>query len=98
MTKNLKIIIIIGAILIGGVIGLTANTWGFDINEFIKERIKSDPCLVCSNGCDTCPEGCEECLIGIGKKEKDPNMKWYYNPDNFNGGNRQVEIETGSLK
>ena len=40
-----------------------------------------NPCMVCINGCDTCPEGCDECLIGIEKKLKDPNMKWYYNPE-----------------
>lgn len=40
-----------------------------------------NPCVVCLNGCDACPEGCDECLIGIEKKLKDPNMKWYYNPD-----------------
>ena len=40
-----------------------------------------NPCAVCINGCDTCPEGCDECLIGIEKKLKDPNMKWYYNPN-----------------
>jgi len=40
-----------------------------------------NPCAVCINGCDTCPEGCDECLIGIEKKLKDPNLKWYYNPE-----------------
>ena len=64
-----------------------------DINELGKTIIKTviipsevyitseNPCVVCVNGCDTCPEGCDECLIGIEKKLKDPNMKWYYNPD-----------------
>jgi len=32
MSKKLKIIIAISAILTGGVIGLSANTWGFDVN------------------------------------------------------------------
>jgi len=40
-----------------------------------------NPCMVCINGCDTCPEGCDECLIGIEKKLKDPNLKWYYHPE-----------------
>ncbi|MFH1036477.1 MAG: hypothetical protein V1756_00200 [Patescibacteria group bacterium] len=64
-----------------------------DINELGKTIIKTviipsevyitseNPCVVCVNGCDTCPEGCDECLIGIEKKLKDPNMKWYYDPD-----------------
>lgn len=47
---------------------------------YIRQEMEN-PCAVCINGCDTCPEGCEECLIGIEKKEKDPNMKWYYNPE-----------------
>ncbi|MBU2539559.1 hypothetical protein KJ786_00125 [Patescibacteria group bacterium] len=42
-----------------------------------------NPCAVCINGCDTCPEGCDECLIGIEKKLKDPNMKWYYSPERW---------------
>ena len=45
-----------------------------------KNKIKN-PCAICINGCNVCPEGCDECLIGIEKKLKDPNMKWYYNPD-----------------
>jgi len=66
-----------------------------DINELGKTIIKTiiipsevyitseieNPCTVCINGCDTCPEGCDECLIGIEKKLKDPNMKWYYSPE-----------------
>ena len=46
-------------------------------------KIKNNPCAVCIDGCDTCPEGCEECLMGIWKKEIDPNMKWYYNPEHL---------------
>ena len=46
-------------------------------------KIKNNPCAVCIDGCDTCPEGCEECLMGIWKKEMDPNMKWYYNPEHL---------------
>ncbi len=62
-----------------------------EIKEFREVHKKNDcyskiitnnnPCTVCINGCDTCPEGCKECLIGIEKKLKDPNMKWYYNPE-----------------
>jgi hypothetical protein len=60
---------------------------------------KGNPCAVCFKGCDTCPEGCDECLNSK-KREIDPspNWKWYYNPDNFNGENHQIEIETDTLK
>jgi len=138
MTRNLKIIITIGIVLIGIVIGITSTGLNYKIYKFVDHKIlglvsrvktcaekegteglqaliktgrcvpvseeefyqKPDrnPCAVCINGCDICPAGCEECLIGIEKKEKDPSMKWYYNPDNFNGTNRQVEIETDTLK
>jgi len=65
----------------------------------IEVYLKDNPCTVCSEGCDTCPEGCEPCLNSK-KREIDPspNWKWYYNPDNFNGGNRQIEIETDPTK
>lgn len=59
---------------------------------YSKIVTNNNPCAVCINGCDTCPEGCEECLIGIEKKLKDPSMKWYYNPNTFDG-NRQIEVK-----
>jgi hypothetical protein len=59
--------------------GYYTTFWGKIL--YSKPMVGENPCAVCANGCDTCPEGCEECLIGIEKKEKDPNLKWYYNPD-----------------
>lgn len=50
-------------------------------SEFKTTIDNANPCMVCINGCDTCPEGCDECLIGVEKKLKDPNMKWYYHPE-----------------
>jgi len=56
-----------------------------EVSDYIKYRIKEEqkinPCAVCIDGCDVCPEGCDECLIGIEKKLKDPNLKWYYSPE-----------------
>jgi len=121
MTRNLKIIIIIGIVLIGIVIGITSTGLNYKIYKFVDHKIldsisrvkkcaemegivglkaliktgrcvpvseeesyqkpERNPCAVCINGCDICPAGCKECLIGIEKKEKDPNMKWYYSSD-----------------
>jgi hypothetical protein len=97
MSKKLKIIIAVGAILTGGIIGLSANTWGFDVSEYLKERAKADPCLVCFKGCNPCPEGCELCLNSEKRKiDPSPNWKWYYNPLNI--GPKYKEIETDTLK
>ena len=59
--------------------GYYATFWGKIL--YPEFAAVENPCVVCINGCDTCPEGCDECLVGIEKKLKDPNMKWYYHPE-----------------
>jgi hypothetical protein len=81
MISNKKIIIlgIAVVILLIGLFLIWNPFYGFYGTEPTIEI--EHPCAVCINGCDTCPEGCDECLIGIEKKLKDPNLKWYYSPD-----------------
>jgi len=78
MVRDKKIIIlgILAIILLIGFWRIWNPFFGFYGTEPTIEI--EHPCAVCINGCDTCPEGCDECLIGIEKKLKDPNMKWYY--------------------
>jgi hypothetical protein len=96
MTSKFKIITgIILLLLATGSISLWLFTQNKNPNEVVGMQnaiIEENPCAICINGCDTCPEGCDECQIGIWKKLKDPNLKWYYNPDVFSAS--QISLST----
>jgi hypothetical protein len=66
-------------------VGITQGGFIFSYDNTVSNyrQVKLSSAADCSNGCDVCPVGhiaYEDCIRSIGKKEKDPNMKWYYNP------------------
>ena len=82
MISKLKITTtIILFVLVVGIVSFLVFIQSKNLSEIGKIQNETDSCAVCINGCNACPEGCDECLIGIEKKLKDPNLKWYYSPD-----------------